>query len=63
MNINDNKGAVVSHVESTGGLHHTTTSDARNGEALEHELTVMQAVKIYKKAIFWSMFVSLTIIM
>lgn len=36
---------------------------AKKGTATEHELGTWEAMKIYRKAAFWSMFISLSIIM
>lgn len=47
----------------TGELDKSTREVADQGTATEHELTYPQAVKIYRKAMFWSIFVSLSIIM
>lgn len=61
------KGADPAHVEHVTssekyGLS-ITTSRARQGATAEHALTTIEAVKAYPMAIFWTLMVSLTIIM
>jgi MFS transporter, SP family, general alpha glucoside:H+ symporter len=43
--------------------HVDTTADSAAYEAIEHSLTLRQALKIYPKAIGWSVAISLAVIM
>lgn len=49
-----------------GGLefsNKTLSQEARLATAAEHDMTFFQAIKIYRKAVFWSILVSTSIIM
>ena len=46
-----------------GKLDIVSRDMAKRGTATEHELGTWEAVKIYRKGAFWSMFISLSIIM
>lgn len=50
-------------VESSGKLEAITRDLADRGTRTEHELSTWDALKIYRKGAFWSMFISLSIIM
>lgn len=43
--------------------HAQINTQARTAIDLEHELTVLQALKVYPKAIFWSLAVSMCVVM
>src|SRR5258705_236758 len=49
--------------ETSGKLEAITTELANRGTRTEHELGTWEALKIYRKGAFWSMFISLSIIM
>ncbi|OZJ02479.1 hypothetical protein BZG36_05141 [Bifiguratus adelaidae] len=49
--------------EETEKLDSLSREMANRGTATEHELTYWEAFKIYRKGAFWSMFISLSIIM
>jgi SP family general alpha glucoside:H+ symporter-like MFS transporter len=42
---------------------HELVAKAEESDRLDHELTLKQAVHKYKKALFWAMFLSLTLVM
>lgn len=46
-----------------GKLDEINRDMAKRGTSTEHELTTWEAFKIYRKGAFWSMFISLSIIM
>src|ERR1700744_2921108 len=51
------------HEVTTGKMDAITRKMANRATATEHELGYWEAFKIYKKGAFWSMFISLSIIM
>ena len=52
------------HAEFAGGMSgKMLNEDARLATEAEHKLTIWQGIKTYRKAIFWSMLVSSSIIM
>jgi SP family general alpha glucoside:H+ symporter-like MFS transporter len=60
----------LGHIEATAGEDSTiandwkvVTADGRQATIAEHNLTLKQAIKKYPRAIMWSVFVSLAIIM
>ncbi|KAH0832480.1 hypothetical protein AYO21_05163 [Fonsecaea monophora] len=53
----------LTDAEVTGKLDSISTSMANQGTHTEHELTYLEALKIYRKGAFWSIFFSLSIIM
>lgn len=50
------------HMEHTKSLEQML-ENARSATEKEHKMTLMQGVKLYPKAIFWSVLISSTIIM
>ena len=50
-------------VETSGKMEAITRDLANRGTRTEHELGTWEALKIYRKGAFWSMFISLSIIM
>ncbi|EXJ67273.1 uncharacterized protein A1O5_09286 [Cladophialophora psammophila CBS 110553] len=53
----------LTDAEVTGKLDSISTSMANQGTHTEHELSYLEALKIYRKGAFWSIFFSLSIIM
>jgi len=62
----DEKGEIF-HSEnqpvSSGSGFQDIQADAQLGETFEHELGLLNAIKLYRKAIFWAFIASLSIIM
>jgi hypothetical protein len=64
----DAVGAQVEQIDSTPSLERQLQGEnlhfnARDGAALEHELTPLQAIKAYPNAIFWALMVSMCVVM
>lgn len=53
----------VREAEARKKLDEISRDMARRGTATEHSLGTWEAMKIYRKGAFWSMFISLSIIM
>lgn len=53
----------LAHAEATGKLAEINAAMANRGSATEHRLGYWEAFKLYRKGAFWSMFISLSIIM
>ncbi|OAQ58889.1 maltose permease [Pochonia chlamydosporia 170] len=53
----------VSNIESTTKIAKATAAMAIRGTATEHRLGYWEGFKLYRKGVFWSMFISLSIIM
>ncbi len=60
MEISEFKGEAIRLEGATG---ESLTGDARLATETEHALGFKQAMKLYRKAVFWSFVVSLSIIM
>lgn len=43
--------------------YHDLVQDAYKADAAQHKQTIKQSFRIYKKAVFWSMFLSAALIM
>lgn len=60
--------AHVEQVSSTTSLERNMQGEnlhfnAKDGSALEHDLTPLQAIKAYPTAIFWALMVSMCVVM
>jgi hypothetical protein len=56
-------GDVLREAEAKDKLDDISNDMAKRGTATEHKLGNWEAMKIYRKGAFWSMFISLSIIM
>jgi SP family general alpha glucoside:H+ symporter-like MFS transporter len=56
-------GPEIRPASTHGGNWVTSTIEARNAAEAEHKLTLLGAIKLYPKAIFWSCVISLVTIM
>jgi hypothetical protein len=63
------KDADVSHVEAVAGSNNDPIEDkviitlAKDASEFEHQLTALQAIRAYPMAIFWSLMVSMCVVM
>lgn len=53
----------VAHIEKNAPLAKALFHDARAATAAEHELTPLQGLKIYPRAVAWSVLVSMAVVM
>lgn len=61
--LNEQKGPRHHQILGGEGEWHATVAEAEAGSTHEHSLTVRQALKAYPWAVFWSLVVSMSIIM